>query len=32
LAVTSVAELIVATTAFIDRRNTEPKPFTWKVP
>lgn len=29
LAVTSVAELITVITAYIERRNTEPKPFTW---
>jgi transposase len=29
LAVTSVDELIAAITAYIERRNTEPKPFTW---
>lgn len=29
LAVTSVDELIAAITAYIKRRNTEPKPFTW---
>jgi transposase len=29
LAVTSVAELIAAITAYIDRRNSDPKPFTW---
>ena len=29
LAVTSVAELEAAITAYIDRRNTDPKPFTW---
>lgn len=29
LAVTSLDELIAAITAYIDRRNTEPKPFTW---
>jgi hypothetical protein len=25
----SVAELITVITAYIERRNTEPKPFTW---
>ena len=29
LAVTSVDELIAAITAYIERRNTDPKPFTW---
>jgi hypothetical protein len=29
LAVTSVDELVAAITAYIERRNTKPKPFTW---
>ncbi len=29
LAVNSVAELIATITAYIERRNTKPKPFTW---
>jgi hypothetical protein len=31
LAVNSVAELIVATTAYLDRRNEAPTPFVWTV-